>query len=92
VEIVRTSRDPDELRHVWVEWRKESGEKFRGMFEHYVALSNEAATLNSEYRSAHLRSIELKSFLKSRGGGVPLIKKPKNDGTSSAQSNCGNFL
>jgi hypothetical protein len=25
------------------------------MFEHYAALSNEAATLNSEYRSAHLR-------------------------------------
>jgi hypothetical protein len=51
VEILRTSRDPDELKHVWVEWRKASGEKCRGMFEHYVALSNEAATLNSEYRS-----------------------------------------
>jgi peptidyl-dipeptidase A len=50
VEILRTSRDPDELKHVWVEWKKVSGEKCRGMFEHYVALSNEAATLNSEYR------------------------------------------
>ncbi|XP_023709010.1 angiotensin-converting enzyme isoform X1 [Cryptotermes secundus] len=47
VEILRTSRDPDELKHVWVEWRKMSGEKCRGMFEHYVALSNEAATLNN---------------------------------------------
>jgi hypothetical protein len=70
VEIMRTSRDPDELKHVWVEWRKGSGEKFRGMFEHYVALSNEAAALNSEYRSAHLRSMELKSLLQSGGGGV----------------------
>jgi hypothetical protein len=50
VEVVRTSRDPHELKHVWVEWRKGSGEKLRGMFENYVALSNEAATLNSEYR------------------------------------------
>ena len=49
VEILRTSRDPDELKHIWVEWRKVSGEECRGMFEHYVALSNEAATLNSEY-------------------------------------------
>ncbi|XP_021941944.1 angiotensin-converting enzyme-like isoform X2 [Zootermopsis nevadensis] len=47
VEILRTSRDPEELKHVWVEWRKASGEKCRGMFEHYVALSNEAATLNN---------------------------------------------
>jgi len=52
VELLRTSRDPDELKHVWVEWRKVSGEKCRSMFEHYVALSNEAATLNSEYESA----------------------------------------
>lgn len=51
MEILRTSRDPDELKHVWVEWRKVSGQKFRVMFEHYVALSNEAATLNSEYMS-----------------------------------------
>jgi hypothetical protein len=71
VEIVRTSRDPDELKHVWVEWRKRSGEKFRGMFEHYVALSNEAAALNSEYPSAILRTIEMKSLFYSgwEGGG-----------------------
>ena len=51
MEILKTSRDPDELKHVWLEWRKVSGEECRGMFEHYVALSNEAATLNSEYGS-----------------------------------------
>jgi peptidyl-dipeptidase A len=48
---MRTSRDPDELKYVWVEWRKVTGQKFRGMFEQYVALGNEAATLNSEYGS-----------------------------------------
>nr|CAD7455012.1 unnamed protein product [Timema tahoe] len=41
-----SSRDPAELKHAWVEWRKESGEKCRSLFEHYVALSNEAAILN----------------------------------------------
>ena len=51
MEILRTSRDTDELKHVWVEWRKVSGEECRSMFEHYVALSNEAANLNSEYES-----------------------------------------
>nr|CAD7567617.1 unnamed protein product [Timema californicum] len=40
------TRDPAELKHAWVEWRKESGEKCRSLFEHYVALSNEAAILN----------------------------------------------
>nr|CAD7428470.1 unnamed protein product [Timema monikensis] len=48
VELLRTSRDPAELKHAWVEWRKESGEKCRSLFEHYVALSNEAAILNSK--------------------------------------------
>nr|CAD7400393.1 unnamed protein product [Timema cristinae] len=47
VELLRTSRDPAELKHAWVEWRKESGEKCRSLFEHYVALSNEAAILNN---------------------------------------------
>lgn len=54
---MRTSRDPDELKHVWVEWRKASGKKCRGMFEHYVALSNEAAILNSEYGTVATCSI-----------------------------------
>nr|CAD7196975.1 unnamed protein product [Timema douglasi] len=47
IELLRTSRDPAELKHAWVEWRKESGEKCRSLFEHYVALSNEAAILNT---------------------------------------------
>nr|CAD7440374.1 unnamed protein product [Timema bartmani] len=51
VELLRTSRDPAELKHAWVEWRKESGEKCRSLFEHYVALSNEAAILNSNWSS-----------------------------------------
>ncbi|XP_068081591.1 angiotensin-converting enzyme isoform X2 [Anabrus simplex] len=47
VELLTKSRDPKELEYVWVQWRKESGEKCRGLFEHYVALSNEAAVLNN---------------------------------------------
>ncbi|XP_063230814.1 angiotensin-converting enzyme-like [Bacillus rossius redtenbacheri] len=47
VEVLRTSRDPGELQHVWLEWRRVSGEKCRASYEHYVALSNEAASLNN---------------------------------------------
>jgi peptidyl-dipeptidase A len=62
VEILKISRDHDELKHAWVEWRKVSGEECRSMFEHYVALSNEAATLNSEYGSV-VRYIHMVHFL-----------------------------
>nr|CAD7586835.1 unnamed protein product [Timema genevievae] len=58
VELLRTSRDPAELKHAWVEWRKESGEKCRSLFEHYVALSNEAAILNSHNLSPSWSSKE----------------------------------
>ncbi|XP_047100514.1 angiotensin-converting enzyme-like isoform X1 [Schistocerca piceifrons] len=46
-ERLAESRDPKELSHIWVEWRHASGEKVRSQFEHYVALSNEAAVLNN---------------------------------------------
>ncbi|XP_069674792.1 angiotensin-converting enzyme-like [Periplaneta americana] len=46
-EIMTSSRDADELKYIWVEWRKMSGEKCREMFNEYVAISNEAATLNN---------------------------------------------
>jgi len=66
---LRTSRDPDELKHIWVEWRKVSGEECRSMFEHYVALSNEAATLNSEYMSVirYMLDFHVKNNLIGRG-------------------------
>ncbi|GLH10915.1 Angiotensin-converting enzyme [Gryllus bimaculatus] len=47
VQLLANSGDADELRHAWVEWRRVSGEKVRGLFEQYVAISNEAAALNN---------------------------------------------
>ncbi|KAK7873703.1 hypothetical protein R5R35_013235 [Gryllus longicercus] len=47
VQLLAHSGDADELRHAWVEWRRASGEKVRGLFEQYVAISNEAAALNN---------------------------------------------
>ncbi|XP_066138064.1 angiotensin-converting enzyme-like isoform X2 [Euwallacea fornicatus] len=45
--ILATSRDPEELKHVWLEWRNAVGPKCRGLYEEYVNLSNEAAKLNN---------------------------------------------
>ena len=53
------SRNPDELRHVWVEWRRATGEQVRSSFEHYVALSNEAARLNSKSYIENKRHLNL---------------------------------
>lgn len=46
-EIMAKSRDEEELRHVWTEWRNKTGEPIRSLFTCYVALSNDAARLNS---------------------------------------------
>lgn len=46
-EKLMKSRDPEELKHIWVEWRKASGEKVKLLFKRYVELSNEAARLNN---------------------------------------------
>lgn len=42
-----SSRDPEELKHVWVEWRNAVGPNVKEMFEEYVAFENEAAQLNN---------------------------------------------
>ena len=44
--IMRNSRDPKELGHYWVQWRKYSGEKMRELYKEYIDLTNEAARLN----------------------------------------------
>lgn len=44
--ILSTSRDPNELKHVWVEWRNAIGPKVKEKYRTYVKLSNEAARLN----------------------------------------------
>lgn len=45
-EIMANSQDPEELKHIWTEWRKASGEKVRKMYPKYVELSNRAAQAN----------------------------------------------
>ena len=45
-EILVKSRDYDELKHVWSDWRAVSGRKMKSQFVEYVNLSNEAARLN----------------------------------------------
>lgn len=44
---MKKSRDPEELKHVWIEWRNSVGPHVKNMFEEYVRLSNEAARLNN---------------------------------------------
>lgn len=46
-DILGKSYDVNELKHVWIEWRKATGRKVRSMYPEYVRLSNEAARLNS---------------------------------------------
>lgn len=44
--IMARSRDWDELQHVWMEWRRHTGQRVRDLFEQLVELSNEAARAN----------------------------------------------
>lgn len=60
-EILRNSRDPEELKHVWLEWRNASGKKCRKLFEEYVQLSNEAAKLNNMTDLAELWNFDFES-------------------------------
>lgn len=46
-DILTKSQNPEELKHVWVEWRKAVGPHCKHLFKEYVDLSNEAARLNN---------------------------------------------
>ena len=48
-ELLRKIQDPEELKHIWLEWHSASGAKCKKLFEEYVALSNEGARLNSKF-------------------------------------------
>lgn len=45
-EILKTSTNYYELKHVWSAWRDETGKKMKKSFIRYAELSNEAACLN----------------------------------------------
>jgi len=63
-EILMHSRDPEELKHIWVEWRKFSGEKIKPLFPKYVELANAAAKLNnfSDYAAYWMKDYEADDF------------------------------
>ncbi|XP_071521484.1 angiotensin-converting enzyme-like [Panulirus ornatus] len=44
--ILRTSRDYEELKHVWKMWRYASGRRIRDHYQLFVQLANKAAKLN----------------------------------------------
>ena len=47
--LMAQSRNPEELKHAWYEFRRHAGDRVRKEFVEYVALTNEAAKLNSEW-------------------------------------------
>ena len=44
--LLKESRDYDELKYYWTEWRNASGKKMRSKYLRYVDLSNENANKN----------------------------------------------
>jgi len=45
-ETLKSSRDPEELKYVWVEWRNATGKKMKQSYVEHLKLSNKAAILN----------------------------------------------
>ncbi|KFB53819.1 hypothetical protein ZHAS_00022060 [Anopheles sinensis] len=62
--MMAKSRDPEELKHYWVQWHDAAGKPVRKDFEKYVTLRQEAAQLNNITYSADywLRKYDDSSF------------------------------
>lgn len=60
-EILRKSRDPEEMKHIWLEWHKASGGKCKQLYEEYVKISNEGAKLNNMTDLAELWNFDFES-------------------------------
>ena len=45
-EIMRTSRNPEELKDMWLQWRNQTGKKMRKSYAGLSSLVNEAAIAN----------------------------------------------
>ena len=56
-EILAESRDPEELKYYWEQWREKSGAEIREMYGEYVDLYNQAAALNG-FSDAGLMKID----------------------------------
>lgn len=64
--IMARSRDWPELQHVWTEWRRNTGLKFRDLYEQLAELTNQAAKLNSnnlKNKQRHLLVILVLTFI-----------------------------
>lgn len=46
-ELLSSSQNPDELKHIWVQWRKAVGINLKHQYQDYVKFLNEAAHLNN---------------------------------------------
>ncbi|XP_060649906.1 angiotensin-converting enzyme [Drosophila nasuta] len=53
-EVIQTSRDPEELKHYWVQFYDKAGTAVRSEFERYVELNTKAAKLNNFTSGAEL--------------------------------------
>lgn len=64
--ILATSQNPDELKHIWTEWRKAVGPHCKYLYKEYVDLSNEAARINNftDNTEDWLQDFEDKEFRK----------------------------
>ena len=45
-EIMATSTDYEELKHVWTEWRNTAGKPIREQYKQFIQLQNKAAQAN----------------------------------------------
>ncbi|XP_034098216.1 angiotensin-converting enzyme isoform X3 [Drosophila albomicans] len=53
-DVIQTSRDPEELKHYWVQFYDKAGTAVRSEFERYVELNTKAAKLNNFTSGAEL--------------------------------------
>lgn len=62
VTIFQLSKDPEELKHYWVEWYNRAGTKSKDAFFKYIQLRNEAAGLSGKLTFRNLDEISIKIF------------------------------
>lgn len=56
-EILANSRNPEELKYYWEQWRESSGKQMKNMFHEYVNLYNDAAKLNG-FKDASIMKVD----------------------------------
>ena len=74
-DILTSSRNSDELKHLWVKWRDASGKKVKSDFIRYVELSNQIAKLNNYKDMAEywLKDYEAEDFAEQIRESVTLL-------------------